>query len=98
MAAYESLSKDHPMLMIFAYDADYTSGTPGDMFVKGITPVGGEDLVQHYADSDTEHTTPLYTTNGGYLGARKTDGSPFYNINQSNVANLVQSHGKVHHS
>lgn len=91
MIPYASISKDHPMLMIFEYDGDYTSQTPGDMLVRGITPVGGDSLVQHYAETDTNHENPLYTTNGGYLGARKADGSPFYNITAANVSNLIQS-------
>lgn len=90
MGTYQTIDKDHPMLMIFEFDTDYTSSTPGDLFIRGITPVGGDSLVQHYPD-DNEELDPIYTTNGGFLGARKDDGSPFYNINASNVANLVQS-------
>ena len=90
MGTYQSIDKDHPMLMIVEYDNDYVSSATGDMVVRGVTPVGGEDLVQHYPD-DNEELDPIYTTNGGFLGARKDDGSPFYNINASNVANLLQS-------
>lgn len=91
MGAYEMEYRNHPMLIIFEFDKDYTSKTVGDMLVRGVTTVGGDSLTQHYADSDTDHLNPLYTTGGGFLGARTSTGSPFYNIETDKVANLLQS-------
>ena len=86
MGDYTSLDKNHPMLMIFEFDKDYISSTVGDMYVRGVTTVGGDALTYAYADSDTEHTTPLYTTGGGgYLGARTANGAPYYSLPQTQV-------------
>ena len=80
--------RDHPMLIVFAFDKDYTSSSVGDMYVQGKTTVGGE-IQYAYAVEDTEHTTPLYTTNGGFLGARVDTGvnagAPYYTLPQSQV-------------
>ena len=86
MGDYTSLDKNHRMLMIFEFDKDYVSTAAGDMFVRATTTVGGNSLVYAYADSDTEHTTPLYTTDGGgYLGARTSAGAPYYSLPQTLV-------------
>ena len=86
MGDYTSLDKNHPMLMIFEFDKDYISSAVGDMYVKGVTTVGGDALTYAYADSDTEHTNPLYTTGGGgYLGARTSTGAPYYSLPQTQV-------------
>ena len=86
MGDYTSLDKNHRMLMIFELDKDYVSTLAGDMFVRATTTVGGDSLEYAYADSDTEHTTPLYTTNGGgYLGARTSAGAPYYSLPQTLV-------------
>lgn len=86
MGHYTYLSKDHPFLMIFEYDQNYTSQEAGDMYIKATTTVGGDSLVTNYDDDDTQHLHP-YTTGGGYLGARDQYGSPFYSLPQTQVRN-----------
>ena len=86
MGHYTYLSKDHPFLMIFEYDRDYTSEKAGDMYIKATTVVGGDNLVTNYDNDDTQHLHP-YTTGGGYLGARDQYGSPYYSLPQTQVRN-----------
>lgn len=86
MGHYTYLSKDHPFLMIFEYDQNYTSKEVGDMFIKATTTVGGNNLVTNYDNDDTNHLHP-YTTGGGYLGARDQYGSPYYSLPQTQVRN-----------
>ena len=86
MGDYYYDDREHPMLVIFEFDQDYTSTQVGDMYVQGITTVGG--TIQYaYDEQDTQHTTPLYTTNGGFLGARDANGAPLYSLPQTQVNN-----------
>lgn len=86
MGSYSSDLKNHPLLIIFEFDKEYTSAFAGDMYVKGKTTVGGNALQYAYAQSDTNHENPLYTTNGGgFLGARKSTGEPYYTLPQTTV-------------
>lgn len=84
MGDYTYDNKNHPLLVLFEFDQEYTSTQVGDMYVKGATTVGGDSLVTNYAQSDTQHTDP-YTTGGGYLGARAANGSPYYTLPQTQV-------------
>lgn len=85
MGDYTYIDKNHPMLIIFEFDKEYTSVTAGDFFVRGITTVGGDSLVTTYSDQGE----PLETTGGGFLGARvitgQDTGTPFYTLPQSQV-------------
>ena len=86
MGAYSSDFKNHPLLIVFEFDREYTSSYAGDMYVKGKTTVGGNSLTYAYAEADTNHENPLYTTNGGgFLGARKSTGEPYYSLPQTTV-------------
>lgn len=84
MGEYYYDDREHPMLIIFEFDKDYVSTDVGDIYIQGITTVGGE-IQNAYAESDTEHTNPLYTINGGFLGARDDDGVPLYSLPQTQV-------------
>lgn len=85
MGDYTYIDKNHPMLIIFAFDQEYTSSLEGDFYIKGITTVGGNSLVTTYSDQGE----PLETTGGGFLGARvitgQDTGTPFYTLPQSQV-------------
>ena len=86
MGSYSSDYKNHPLLIIFEFDKEYTSNYVGDMYVRGKTTVGGDSLEYAYAQSDTNHENPLYTTNGGgFLGARRSTGAPYYSLPQTTV-------------
>lgn len=79
---YSYTSKNHCMLIIFAFDKEYTSSSVGDMYVKGITTVGGDNLTTTYSQGGE----PLSTTGGGFLGARdSSNGVPYYTLPQENV-------------
>ena len=78
---YSYTDKNHCLLVIFAYDKDYSSKNAGDMFVRGVTTVGGSSLVTRYSDGGE----PLETSGGGFLGARTASGSPFYTLPQTQV-------------
>ena len=78
---YSYTNKNHCMLVIFEFDKDYTSTSAGDMYVKGITTVGGNSLVTTYSDGGV----PLSTTGGGFLGARTSAGAPYYTLPQTQV-------------
>ena len=41
LGQYTLLDQEHPVLMIFALDRQYTSETNGDIYIKGLTDVGG---------------------------------------------------------
>lgn len=84
MGDYSYMSKNHPLLVVFEFDQEYTSSRVGDMFIQGKTTVGGDSLVTNYAQNDTQHLDP-YTTGGGYLGARDANGSPYYTLPQTQV-------------
>lgn len=84
MGEYYYDNRNHPMLIVFAYRDDFTSTEAGDMYIKGNTTVGGE-IEYAYAYEDTEHLNPLYTTNGGFLGARDIHGVPVYQLPQTQV-------------
>ena len=86
MGDYYYDDREHPMLILFEFDQDYTSTSVGDMYIQGITTVGGE-IINAYAYDDTQHTNPLYTTNGGFLGARDANGAPLYSLPQTQVNN-----------
>lgn len=79
MGDFTSLDKDHPLLMLFAFDKDYASTTVGDMYIKGITTVGGDSLVTTTVNGSLE------TSGGGFLGARNAQGAPFYTLPQTQV-------------
>lgn len=79
---YSYERKDHCMLIIFAFDKEYTSSAPGDIFVKGVTTVGGDDLATTYSAETGE---ALETTGGGFLGARNENGGPLYTLPQTQV-------------
>ena len=78
---YSYTSKNHCMLALFVFDKDYTSSTAGDIYVKGITTVGGDNLVTTYNDGGQ----PVSTTGGGFLGARTSTGAPYYTLPQTQV-------------
>ena len=80
MGDFTSLDKEHPLLMIFAFDKDYTSSVAGDMYIKGVTTVGGDNLT-----TTVENGVPTETTGGGFLGARNVQGGPFYTLPQTDV-------------
>lgn len=81
MGDYYYDDRNHPLLVIFAFDKDYASTTAGDIYVRGVTTVGGTIQYAYDEENDPNHTTPLYTTNGGFLGARDEDGAPLYELN-----------------
>ena len=85
MGDYDFLNKNHPFLVLFEFDKEYVSTSEGDIFVKGITTVGGDSIVNHYAVDDVNEETPIYTTGGGFLGARAANGSPYYSLPQTQV-------------
>ena len=78
---YSYMDKNHCMLVIFAFDKDYRSVNQGDMFCRGVTTVGGDNLVTRYSDGGE----PLETSGGGFLGARTAGGSPYYTLPQTQV-------------
>ncbi len=78
---YSWTEKNQCMLIVFAFDKEYTSASQGDMFVRGFTDVGGDDLVTTYSDGGEA----LSTTGGGFLGARDTNGTPFYTLPQEDI-------------
>lgn len=80
MGDFTSLDKEHPLLVIFEFDKDYTSSSVGDIYIKGSTTVGGDALNTTYSDG-----VAVSTTGGGYLGARDSDGGPFYALPQTQV-------------
>lgn len=95
MGAYSSDFKNHPLLIIFEFDKDYTSTHAGDVYVKGTTTVGGDSLQYAYAPSDTNQTNPLYTTDGGgFLGARTASGAPYYTLPQT-IVNSEENPGSI---
>lgn len=55
MGDFTSLDKDHPLLMIFAFDKDYSSQSVGDMYIKGNTTVGG------FLGARNDEGAPYYT-------------------------------------
>ena len=79
MGDFTSLDKDHPLLMLFAFDKDYVSTSVGDMFIRGNTTVGGDSLVTTTVNGSLE------TSGGGFLGARNAEGAPFYTLPQTLV-------------
>lgn len=85
MGDYYYDDREHPILIVFAFDQDYTSSKVGDMYVQGITTVGGTIQYAYDEENDPEHTTPLYTTNGGFLGARDNNGTPLYSLPQTDL-------------
>ena len=85
MGDYDFLNKNHPFLVLFEFDQDYVSAAEGDIFIKGVTTVGGDTVVNHYAEDDVNEETPIYTTGGGFLGARAANGSPYYSLPQTQV-------------
>lgn len=81
LGEYSYIDRDHCLLIIFEFDKDYTSTTEGDIFVKGITKVGGDAVNTTYSQTGE----PLETTGGGYLGARTSTGIPYYSLPQTEV-------------
>lgn len=80
MGDFTSLDRDHPLLMIFGFDRDYESESEGDIYVRGVTTVGGNNLETVYTDG-----VPTKTNGGGYLGARNANGTPYYTLPQTDV-------------
>lgn len=39
MSSYSSLVREHPLLVVFAFDTQYTSSFDGDIFIKGTTEI-----------------------------------------------------------
>lgn len=79
---YSYTDKNHCLLVIFEFDKDYVSTVAGDIYVKGVTTVGGDNLTTTYSQQTGE---PLETTGGGYLGARTSSGGPYYALPQTQV-------------
>lgn len=80
MGDFTSLDRDHPLLMVFAFDKDYVSENGGDMFIRGVTTVGGDNLSTTFVNG-----VATETTGGGFLGARNDTGGPFYTLPQEDV-------------
>ena len=55
MGEYDPFNKDHPMLILFEFDKDYTSMTPGDSYIKGTTTV--EDFLGKRESNGAPHYT-----------------------------------------
>ena len=86
---YSYTDKNQCMLVVFAFDKEYTSAAEGDIFVRGITTVG-DDLVTTYSQTGEA----LSTTGGGFLGARTSSGTPYYTLPQTQV-NDVNHAGSI---
>ena len=80
MGSYTSFDKNHPMLVIFAFDKDYTSAHAGDFYIQGKTTVNdflgrrqteGEHVGAPYYTlpqtqvNDEEHPTSLLMNQSG---------------------------------
>ena len=80
MGSYSSFDKNHPMLVIFAFDKDYTSNHAGDFYIQGKTTVNdflgrrqteGEHIGAPYYTlpqtqvNDEEHPTSLLMAKSG---------------------------------
>ena len=59
MGSYSSFDKNHPMLVIFAFDKDYTSDHAGDMYIKGRTTVN--DFLGRRQTEGEHIGAPYYT-------------------------------------
>lgn len=81
MGEYSSFDKNHPMLVIFAFDKDYTSSTVGDIYIQGRTTV--EDFLgRRQANGAPYYTLPQTQVNDSShpnsLLMAKSDGVDYY--------------------